>query len=1735
MPPKKRLSNTNDSTTKESLPKDKTKPQKKVKTEKTPTKKRPAAKKPVEKKTPSTKKTKKNADTPTSSGSTPGNDSPGTSSISSPQSVTAVAAAAVCIEDEFKKLTSLEHVLERPDTYVGDTVKRGIELWVYNPVDECMEKKTIDISLGAMKVVDEILVNARDVSVKFPGQLKRIDVNYDKATGIIEVTDDGPGIPVEMHKEWNKYVMEGIFSDFRAGTNFGSKKKICGGKNGYGLKCISNDAPMISWDGKIKCAEELTLEDKLIGDDGTVRHIKHIVRGRGKMYKVTPMQKGDPYKVNDNHTLTLHVPDHKVIFWNAAKNGWGVWWWDHDNSCLRTKTERFGVNTTVKCLECNVDFASNLQRHYSRMHKDVPFPKKERSPPTKDAPDTPEAKAAYERLVDFCKTIPDNNIFDMCIQDYLKLNDTTQSRISGIRGECVQWPKKEVHFDPYLLGLWLGDGDTSSPTYTSDEPEIVTYLYNWVQKTYPDGNIYINRGKRSLTTRHECHYRISSKDRNNVFVDLLKETGIFGNKHIPLDYLVNDRETRLKVLAGLIDSDGNLTRDGTRITIAQGMMHKQLALDIVFLARSLGFFCSIKVQNTSWTYEGEKRTGECYAMRITGQIADIPTLVPRKKCSNEHTHSPRTTGRIIIEEIEDGDYVGFEVDGNQRFVINDFTVTHNCTNAFSTMFYGESRDGSRQLKQSQTWTNNMSSVTPAKITSWKGKTGVTVRFQLDWKRFNMTEMDDDFIRMLDKRVYDLAATTDESVKIYLNGKMVPQKTFDKYISLYIGGVRAGGKRSVKTYQNQVTEAALKAQFKDISDSDIAMMKGIKWDVGVAKSEDGYQHVSFVNGLTCWKGGSHVNYISKQLVTKVGNKLRAILKKKNKENIKIKPEYIRDHIFLFVNSVIVDPRFSSQSKEECTSDPSEFGYECDLDEEFIDDIIKKCELEEAVIRFAEYKSVDLTKTDGKRVANVTGIPNFEDAHNAGKKGKSRECKLVITEGLSAKTLVVSGFSVVGRDDWGVWPLKGKIFNPRDKKAASFADNQQYFQLRQIMGLRDKMKYITEEDLDTLRYGEIIIMTDQDSDGSHIKGLIANIFAECWPELLAVKGFIKYFKTPLVKITKRKQEHLFFNLQDFDLWKSQNSVSGWDVKYLKGLGSNDPKEAKIYFSDREKYITEFYTDDLKKTLQLFEQAFGKAETDTRKEWLGDAYDPTNVLDQTLKRVSYDDFIMKDLVHFFKYNTERNIPNICDGLKTGQRKVLYTCRKRNITKSTKVFQLAGEVAKTSAYHHGDASLNNTIVGMAQDYAGANNINMLVPEGEFGSRTMKGDDASAARYIHTKIGDIVEGLFPKADDNLYQYCKDDDGNDVEPVCYAPVIPMILVNGCAGTGCGFSTSVPPYNPLDIIQNLKQKLDNKPLFEMVPWYRDYNGTIVKDAVTNKYYSRGTYIKLDPTKIKITELPLGFSKDTKSFQDYLDFLESSVINANEKDEKKKKKMFLKSFKNDYTREKCDFTLTFPSPDDLTKLEASGKLEDLLCLRVTISTTNMYLFDEKQKIAKYSNIEEIFDKHYTVRHDMYAKRRAYYLENLQLDILKLKERIRFLDLIMSGALVVFKVPQAELVKKLEALKFKVFSDNDNDDSADTTAKSLNRYDYLSSQSINRFTDEQLDKLKSELAKTEAEYILLDSKTPTALWKDELEILEKTLAATEKQRQDDKEETRKIEKGANNLPKNGAPKAVTKKRKA
>ena len=665
-----------------------------------------------------------------------------------------VLATATDLEDEYQKLSKLEHVLARPDTYIGEVKKRDVELWVYNEKEKCMEKKMMKVSLGALKVVDEILVNARDVAVKNPGKVSRIDIKVNTDTGFIEVADDGPGIPVEIHKEWDQYIMEGIFGDFMAGSNFGDQTKITGGKNGLGSKCISPDTIVPTWDGILKRAQDITVDDKLIGDDGTIRHIKNITYGNGKMYEVEQMHKGESYKVNADHILTLHMPDHKVIFWNSTYNCWTVLWWDRKTNSMKRKRERIGDIPKIRCPECKTDLSGNLKRHYSRKHKGIDVPTTERKSPT-ETPKTKKALDAYRKLEKFCNGISDDNTVDISVQDYLSLKPTIQKRLAGFRGECVKWPKKEVDLDPYLLGLWLGDGLSSGYGYTCDgdhDTQIIEYVNQWCEE---------HRG--ILKKVAHCNYRISSIDNiskggGNVYpnplAEKLRQYNLLDNKHIPQEYLVNDRETRLKVLAGIIDSDGSVNRKGKRVIISQGLMHKQLIDDIAFLSRSLGYYSPVKIRNTSWTHKGVKKYGKCYKIRITGDLFGIPTLLPRK-FTNDGEKSAKTTGQVRIRPVGVGEYVGFSIDSNERFVINDFTVTHNCTNAYSTTFYAETRDPIRQKKHSQTWSNNMESSTKPKITSWKGKSGVTIKFLLDWKRFGMSSITDgDFIKMIEKRVFE---------------------------------------------------------------------------------------------------------------------------------------------------------------------------------------------------------------------------------------------------------------------------------------------------------------------------------------------------------------------------------------------------------------------------------------------------------------------------------------------------------------------------------------------------------------------------------------------------------------------------------------------------------------------------------------------------------------------------------------------------------------------------------------------------------------------------------------------------------------------------------------------------------------------------------------------------------------------------------------------------------------------
>lgn len=616
--------------------------------------------------------------------------------------------------------------------------------------------------------------------------------------------------------------------------------------------------------------------------------------------------------------------------------------------------------------------------------------------------------------------------------------------------------------------------------------------------------------------------------------------------------------------------------------------------------------------------------------------------------------------------------------GEKRIVGGKNGYGAKLANIFSTEFTLETIDEERAKKFKMTWKDNMTKKGSAKITDTSSKGMTRITFKPDLKKFNIQKLSKDMISVMKKRVYDIAVNTNKGVSVYYNTEKVPIKKFEDYMKLYL---KEGEEK------------------KMIVDED----SNKRWAIGLYMSDDNFEQVSFVNGINTNLGGTHVDEVSKLIIKEYTEKLK-------KKKLKIKNSYIKEKLFVFVKSFIENPSFNSQTKEFMSSRPNKFGSKWEMNKKFSTALIKLGIMEE-VTSLAEYKEQkELTKTDGKVKRKLYGIPKLEDANNAGTK-KSINTRLILTEGDSAKAFAMSGLSKIGRDNYGVFPLKGKLLNVKDQTNDKILKNQEITLLKQILGLKQGHKY---KSLEETRYGGIIILTDQDVDGSHIKGLVMNMFHTFWPELLKL-GFVKSLITPIVKAFKGKTQKVlsFYTLSDYEKWKKTN-VSGWRIKYYKGLGTSDKKEAKEALENIEdKLVTySWNTEEDNNALVL---GFSKDYADKRKEWLMD-YDRDRIIEQTEKSVSINDFINKDLIHFSNYDNHRSIPSIIDGLKPTQRKILYTGLNYLTKNEIKVAQFAGLVGQKTDYHHGEASIVSTVVGMAQNYVGANNCNLFLPNGQFG-----------------------------------------------------------------------------------------------------------------------------------------------------------------------------------------------------------------------------------------------------------------------------------------------------------------------------------------------------------------------------------------------------------------------------------
>ncbi|KAK9901806.1 hypothetical protein M0R45_001968 [Rubus argutus] len=643
-----------------------------------------------------------------------------------------------------------------------------------------------------------------------------------------------------------------------------------------------------------------------------------------------------------------------------------------------------------------------------------------------------------------------------------------------------------------------------------------------------------------------------------------------------------------------------------------------------------------------------------------------------------------------------------------------------------------------------------------------------VKYKPDFGKFGITKLEDDDVAVLNRRVVDMAGCLGEKLRVLLNRQEVMlilkkvrhkkvMNPFERYFHRFLDS----------------TDDELPRMFTKVQDN---------WEICLSIREGEFEQVSFVNSIATVKGGSHVNHITNQIT----DHLIKVLNKKYK-NANLQAVHVKNYLWVFVNAFIDNPTIDAEALgQETLIQPNSFGSQFKLPKQFLEQAAKHAE----EILFPE---------EWKRRLKIQ-IPKLIDAKLAGI--PSYECTLIVVEGDSAMSLARAGIATFNRetrDLYGLYPLSGKLANVRNTNVTkAMLDYVEVKNLKKILGLKIGAHY---ENLSSLRYRRLMIMTDQDYDGYHIKGLIINLIYSFWPSLLTIKpSFFMEFKTPIIKAFGKKiaKEEKFYSKQDYESWNanlSGSSASDWHIRYYKGLGTNTVKEGMEYFKGDELgvhqrkflWVTELDTTSL-------DIAFSENKIKERKDWvregqllqlsdlsLSQHVQPVvrqrhithyTVFNRLIPSVNFQEFVNDELRPFAVESIRRAIPCLLDGLKPSQRKVLYSAFKReNFIKEARVLDFSGYVSDASAYHHGK-NLDKTIIRMAQDFVGRSNINLLLPLGQFGSRYKGGKDHAASHYINTKLSPITRFIFVEDDDMLLSYLQE-DGKSVEPKFYLPIIPL--------------------------------------------------------------------------------------------------------------------------------------------------------------------------------------------------------------------------------------------------------------------------------------------------------------------------------------------------------------------------
>ena len=911
------------------------------------------------------------------------------------------------------------------------------------------------------------------------------------------------------------------------------------------------------------------------------------------------------------------------------------------------------------------------------------------------------------------------------------------------------------------------------------------------------------------------------------------------------------------------------------------------------------------------------------------------------------------------------------------------------TAIFSTKVSVDCFDPGRKLFFHQEYRKNMKE-TDGPIVKKKKSNKYTVRYTYtpDTQYFpkwnNKTSM-----ALYRRRVADVAACFPK-VKFYLNEEEV-KTSFKKYIGKY------------------TTNKSTTFEFPN-------------WTIGLAlSSTEAFQQISFVNGIRTSKGGTHIDAMLNQITSHIQTILR---KRHKKSTTKLSKKNIMQRLFLFINCTVRNPHFGSQTKEEMTTEVDTPTLSLKAVEKAIKTSGILTELE-VWLESKELNSLN-KKMRGTQKKTIKGIPKLNDAQKAGT-SESKKCHLILTEGDSAASTAIAGLTVVGRKYYGVMPLKGKMLNVRGKSASVLSKNKEIQDLIKILGLQLGRTYT---DTSSLRYGKIIVMADQDVDGFHISGLLLNFIEHFWPSLTRL-GYIQRFITPLIKIGNRE----FFSITAYETWREQNPSNHQKVKYYKGLGTSTNKEAKQYFTNLRKYVKEVYFDEFaSENLQL---VFDGNFASQRKIWMNKE---VQMIDYSVPRFTVKDIIMPELLEYSKSTLYRAIPKLVDNLKQAQRKILFAAFKKVRTKEMKVAQLAAYTADVSEYTHGETSLCQAIIKMAQDYPGSNALPLLQPNGQFGSILQNGGDAASPRYIFTQLQPYTENIFHPDDLSLLTTLIE-EGTPVEPQFYVPILPMLLVNGASGIATGWRTNILPCNLKEIISNLRRLLRKEPIKHMKPFVKGYKGTI-----SEEYLSSGLF-ELKGNHVDITQLPLGVSVlQYKTFLHGCSFVTKfDELHPNERE----------------VHFRVTLSEVLANPYKQLKLERQlGK--------------SLVTLDLNGNIQSFNSPDEILIEFFKIRMDYYHRRKTYLLSAYERQIKELEWETIFIQRVITNP----RQPNLEGIPQ-------------------------NHLDKFRKMSISRLETQNINKCKETIDQMKVTRATLEQTTAENLYERDLNVLYEKLFSSKKRK--------------------------------